>query len=69
MKTITLHIEGMMCQNCKKHVDKALNAIEGVQADVNLEENKAVCIIAPAVEPETLKAAVEEEGYKVVSME
>ncbi len=69
LKTITLHIEGMMCQNCKKHVDKALNAIEGVQADVNLEENKAVCIIAPAVEPETLKAAVEEEGYKVVSME
>lgn len=69
LKTVTLHIEGMMCQNCRAHVDKALNAIEGVHADVSLEEKKAVCLVKPEVEPETLKAAVEEEGYSVTSME
>ena len=69
MKTITLNIEGMMCQNCQKHVHKALNAIEGVQAEVSLEEKKAVCTVSDSVEVETLKAAVEEEGYKVVSVE
>ena len=43
MKTITLIIEGMMCQNCRSHVDKALNGISGVAANVSLEEKKAVC--------------------------
>ena len=27
----TLKIEGMMCEHCKKHVEEALNAMEGVK--------------------------------------
>ncbi|MFQ7004073.1 MAG: heavy-metal-associated domain-containing protein [Ruthenibacterium lactatiformans] len=42
MKTITLIIEGTMCQNCRSHVDKALG-ISGVAANVSLEEKKAKC--------------------------
>ena len=29
--TKTLSVEGMMCQNCVKHVTKALAAVEGVE--------------------------------------
>ena len=41
MKELTLTIEGMMCMHCQKHATDALNAIEGVSAEVNLEEKKA----------------------------
>lgn len=34
-------VEGMMCQNCRKHVEKALNGIEGVTATVSLESAEA----------------------------
>ena len=37
MKTITLSIDGMMCQHCVAHVTKALSAIEGVTPVVNLK--------------------------------
>lgn len=69
MKTVTLHIEGMMCQNCRKHVDKALNGLAGVTAEVNLEEKRAVCTAEETVSVEALKAAVEEAGYTVASVE
>ena len=69
MKTVTLNIEGMMCQNCRKHVDKALNGIADVTAEVSLEEKRAVCTVADTVSVDALKAAVEEAGYTVVSVE
>lgn len=28
----------MMCEHCKAHVEKALNAIDGIQATVDLEK-------------------------------
>ena len=30
-------VEGMMCNNCRFHVEKALNSIDGVRASVTLE--------------------------------
>lgn len=66
--TKTISIEGMMCQNCVKHVSKALNAMEGVTAEVSLEHNNAVCTLTAPVTDEALKAAVEEEGYTVTGI-
>ena len=63
-----MHIEGMMCQNCEKHVSKALNGIEGVSAVVSLEENKADITLEKEVSDDVLKAAVEEEGYTVTGI-
>ena len=63
-----MHIEGMMCQNCVKHVSKALNGIEGVSAVVSLEENKADITLEKEVSDDVLKAAVEEEGYTVTGI-
>ena len=63
-----MHIEGMMCENCVKHVSKALNGIEGVSAVVSLEENKADITLDREVSDEVMKAAVEEEGYRVTDI-
>ncbi len=36
----TMKIEGMMCPHCQAAVTKALNAMEGVKAEVNLEKKR-----------------------------
>ncbi|MCQ2981974.1 MAG: cation transporter, partial [Treponemataceae bacterium] len=68
MKTVELSIEGMMCMHCVGHVTKALNAIEGVTAEVSLENKNAVCQVADGVSTDTLTAAVVDAGYQVVAV-
>lgn len=68
-KMKTIKIEGMMCMHCVNHVEKALNGIEGVHAKVDLEKQQAVVTLDHEVSDETLKAAVAEAGYEVVSID
>ena len=53
-------VEGMMCQHCKAHVEKALNEIDGVHATVDLENNCA--FVEGEVDEASLKQAIEEAG-------
>lgn len=65
MKQITLNVEGMSCGHCSARVEKALNAIEGVSAKVNLEAKTAAVTYPENVTVEALKAAVTDAGYSV----
>lgn len=66
--TKTLDIEGMMCAHCQARVQKALEGIAGVtQAEVSLEENKAVVTMDTQVEDQKLIDAVTDSGYQVLS--
>ena len=65
-----LHIEGMTCGMCEKHVRNALEPLEGVErADVSHESGTAVVTLRTDVSDEILKKAVEEEEYSVISIE
>lgn len=61
-------IEGMSCGHCSARVEKALNALVGVIAKVNLAEKKAFITMSSEVDDSSLKAAVEDAGYDVVSI-
>lgn len=64
-----LMIEGMMCQNCIKHVTRALEGIPGAShVQVSLEDKKATVEVPESVTDETLKAAVTEAGYEVAGI-
>lgn len=64
-----LMIEGMMCQNCVKHVTHALEGIPGAShVQVSLEDKKATVEVPESVTDETLKAAVTEAGYEVTEI-
>ena len=55
----------MMCQNCVKHVTKALEGVAGVtDVAVSLEDKKAVVSAPETVTDEMLKAAVTEEAMR-----
>lgn len=61
-----LDIEGMMCQHCVAHVNKALSGIEGVEAvEVSLENKNAVVTLAADVSDDALVKAVVDAGYEV----
>lgn len=64
--TKTMEIEGMMCGHCVAHVEKALNAIDGVQeAKADLENKCATVTLTKDVDDSVLANAVTEAGYEV----
>ena len=66
----TLHIEGMMCGHCEARVKKCLEAIDGVEyAEVSHTAGTAVVTLTKDVDNNIMKTAVENEDYKVTSIE
>ena len=64
----TMKIEGMSCGHCSARVEKALNAIDGVSAAVDLESKTASITLPKEVSDDILRKAVEDAGYDVVSL-
>ena len=64
----TMIVEGMSCGHCSARVEKALNALEGVKATVDLDSKTATIETTGAVTDDQLKAAVVEAGYEVASL-
>lgn len=67
MKKIA-EIKGMSCEHCKKRVEKALLAIDGITAEVDLKKARAVISYEKEVSDDVVKAAIEEAGYQLVSI-
>ncbi len=61
-----LHVEGMMCQNCAKHVRLALAKVQGVTAaDVDLDTKTATVTFSGDASDEALREAIADAGYEV----
>ncbi len=65
-RTDTLHLAGMSCQHCVRAVRTALEGVDGVTVeDVDIG-TACVQYDDEAVERDTLRRAVEREGYPLV---
>lgn len=65
MKKVLL-IEGMMCGHCQAHVEKALNAMEGVNSvAVSLENKTATVELSKEISDSEFKAVIEDAGYEL----
>ncbi len=63
--TTELEVKGMSCENCVKHVRRALEDTPGVDsAEVSLAQGYAVIRHDESTTAKDLIAAVEEEGYE-----
>lgn len=56
------NILGMTCSGCQKKISEKLNSVEGVTADVNLENNTATITSDKEIELSVLNRALEEIG-------
>jgi Cu+-exporting ATPase len=62
---IELGLEGMTCAACATRIEKVLNRVPGVSANVNFATETALARFdASAVKPDELLAAVERAGYR-----
>ena len=67
--TKTMKIEGMMCGHCEARVKKCLEALAEVsEAVVSHEEGTAVVTCTGEVSDAVLTKAIEEQDYKVISV-
>jgi copper chaperone CopZ len=65
-----LNVEGMMCQHCQARVEKALSAVDGVDAcQVDLAAKTATCTLSAPVEDAVLTKAVTDAGYEVTGVQ
>lgn len=68
--TKTMKIEGMMCGHCEARVKKALEALAEVEsADVSHETGTAVVTLCQSIDDSVLSKTVEDQDYKVLSVE
>lgn len=68
-KKKTVNVEGMMCENCAKHVTEALESVKNVKsAKVSLDDKNAVIKYKDDVDENEIKEKVQEAGYKVTSI-
>ncbi len=65
-----LHVEGMMCQMCVKHVTQALKNVAGVEAvEVSLESKTTEVTLGSDIDDAVLVQAVTVAGYEVTGIE
>ena len=66
----TLKIEGMMCGHCEARVQKCLEALSEVEsANVSHESGTAVVTLNAEIADSILQKAVEDQDYKVLSIQ
>lgn len=61
-------IEGMHCEHCQGRAEKALNAMEGVEAKVNLKNKQATVTLSHDIPDEEFAKVIEDAGYQMVSI-
>lgn len=70
LNDVTLQVSGMSCASCVRRVEKALQAVPGVQqASVNLATEKASVQALPNVPVAALTAALDKAGYPATALE
>jgi P-type Cu+ transporter len=60
---IELKIAGMTCASCAMRIEKKLNKLDGVNAQVNYATDKAAVTVPAGYDPRALIAEVEKVGY------
>ncbi len=67
MKSEVLNVQGMSCDHCKMAVTRAVSALTGVaEVDVSLEQARVVVNHDGSVQLDSIRQAIEGQGYQVV---
>lgn len=63
--SITVTIEGMRCESCRRNLMAKLNETEGLSAKVSLEKKEAQICYERPIEKEKIVEIVEKAGFEV----
>lgn len=66
MTTTRIHVDGMTCQNCVRHVTEAITEVTGVSSvTVDLDSATATVDTDGNLDLAAVTAAIEDAGYAV----
>lgn len=69
MFKITAKVEGLMCGNCERHVNEAINEAFSVKKVNSSHTDKETVILTKEdLDTEKIKAVIEEAGYLVTDI-
>ena len=63
-----LAVDGMHCSNCTRHVENALNSIDGLWATASLEKKSVTVLSKMELESADLETEIREAGYTVLAV-
>lgn len=67
MTTLTLNVEGMSCNHCKKAVEDAVSPVKGVNKVVATPEKNEVALEHDdTLDVQDVYEAIEDQGYDVI---
>lgn len=70
MTKFIFEVEGMHCPMCESHVNEAVRKAAPVREVSSSAQKKQTVVVAEDdIDPEVLKAAIEQEGYSVGGIE
>jgi len=64
--TIQLSVNGMTCMHCVAAVEKALNAVDGVDEVIQVTLKPGSATVKGSASSEALIAAVKQAGYEAI---
>lgn len=65
MKVLTIMIEGMSCEHCKKALETAISQLEGVNSvEVDLDRNLAEIEVEDESAEQRIRQTIADAGYK-----
>lgn len=65
-----LTVEGMMCDQCRKHVEKALYAVDSIKnVEVNLDKKTVTVTMSKNLNDDNLMKIIKDAGYKPIKCE
>lgn len=65
---LTFYIGDMKCSKCPILIENALNSIDGVWAEVSLNEEKALVRMKQPVKKTVFQKAVKDAGFRILKM-
>ena len=63
-----LAVDGMHCSNCTRHVENALNSIDGIWATASLEKKSVTVLSKVELKASDLESEIREAGYTVLAV-
>lgn len=69
MNKITVEIKGMMCENCERHMNEAIeNEFNPKKIKSSHKKNETVFVMDENIDEARLKEIVEDAGYEMVQI-
>ena len=63
-----LTVDGMHCSNCTRHVENALNSLDGIWATADLQDKEVLVLSKSIRENSELEKIVAQAGYTVLKI-